>query len=60
MQQRMMLGAATLVMALAPSMAFAQSDVVTVVSAEEIQTVVSAPVGGALCVCVVVFLRSGV
>jgi mannose-6-phosphate isomerase-like protein (cupin superfamily) len=46
MKQRIMLGVAILVMALAPSMAFAQNDVATVVSAEEIQTVVSAPGGG--------------
>ena len=43
---RMMLGAVVLVLVLAPSMAVAQTDVVTIVSAEEIQTVVSAPGGG--------------
>jgi len=46
--QRMMLGGAALVMMLAPSAAFAQTqnDVATVVSADEIQKVVSAPGGG--------------
>src|SRR4029077_7114696 len=43
---RMMLRLAALVLVLAPSTAFAQSDVATIVSAEEIQTVVSAPGGG--------------
>jgi quercetin dioxygenase-like cupin family protein len=46
--QRMMLGVVALVLALAPSMAFSQgqNDVATIVSAEEIQKVVSAPGGG--------------
>jgi quercetin dioxygenase-like cupin family protein len=46
--QRMMLGLVTLVAVLAPSSAFsqAQNDVATIVSAEEIQKVVSAPGGG--------------
>src|SRR5499427_8408139 len=44
--RRMMIGVVALVGMLAPSMALAQNDVATVVSAEEIQTVVSAPGGG--------------
>src|ERR1700686_2481863 len=46
--QRMMLGSVALVAVLAPSTAFsqAQNDVATIVSAEEIQKVVSAPGGG--------------
>ena len=44
--QRMMLGIVVLVVVLAQATAFAQTDVVTIVSAEEIQTVVSAPGGG--------------
>ena len=39
----MMLGLAALVLVLAPSTAFAQANVATIVSAEEIQTVVSRP-----------------
>ena len=42
----MMLGLVALSAVLAPSMAFAQSDVATIVSADEIQKVVSAPGGG--------------
>ena len=44
--QRMMLGLVALVVVLAPSFAQAQNDVATIVSAEEIQKVVSAPGGG--------------
>jgi mannose-6-phosphate isomerase-like protein (cupin superfamily) len=45
--QRMMLGLAALVMVLAPSRAFSQAqNEATIVSSEEIQTVVSAPGGG--------------
>src|SRR5512138_2900851 len=44
--QRVMRGVAILVLVLAPSTAFAQNDVATIVSAEEIQKVVSAPGGG--------------
>ncbi len=46
--QRMMLGVTALVLVLAQSMAFSQgqNDVATIVSAEEIQKVVSAPGGG--------------
>src|SRR5262245_40354299 len=44
--QRVMFGAVVLTATLVPSAAFSQSDVATVVSAEEIQTVVSAPGGG--------------
>src|SRR5499427_11163246 len=44
--QRMMLGVAALMIVLAPSAALAQNDVATIVSADEIQKVVSAPGGG--------------
>ena len=44
--QRMMLGLVALVVVLTPSFARAQNDVATIVSAEEIQKVVSAPGGG--------------
>jgi mannose-6-phosphate isomerase-like protein (cupin superfamily) len=44
--QRMLVGAAVLTAMLVPSAAFSQNDVATIVSAEEIQTVVSAPGGG--------------
>lgn len=44
--QRMMFGATVLVMVLAASPGFAQNDVATVVSADEIQKVVGAPGGG--------------
>src|SRR5690349_14534195 len=44
--QRMLVGTAVLTAMLVPCAAFSQSDVATIVSAEEIQTVVSAPGGG--------------